>query len=68
MMGIRLSLIHILREGAPADLVIANLDEKYQIDKNTFFSKGKNTPFDGLEVYGKIEKTMVAGRFIYEER
>ncbi len=57
-----------LREGAPADLVIANLDEKYQIDKNTFFSKGKNTPFDGLEVYGKIEKTMVAGRFIYEER
>lgn len=54
-----------LREDSPADIVIADMDEKYKIDKHTFVSKGKNTPFDGNEVVGRIEKTMVGGNVIY---
>ena len=54
-----------LREGAPADITIADPAKKYRIDKNTFVSKGKNTPFDGREVTGEIAATLVDGRFVY---
>ena len=55
-----------LREGSTADLVIADMNERYIIDPSEFVSKGKNTPFGGKEVVGRIEKTMVAGEFVYE--
>ena len=54
-----------IREGAKADLVIADLDAKYVVDKSTFVSKGKNTPFDGMELFGKVEKTYVGGELKY---
>ena len=53
-------------EGKNADLVIFNPDANYKIDKNTFFSKGKNTPFDGREVYGRVEYTLADGEIVYE--
>ena len=53
-------------EGKIADLVIFDPDANYKIDKNTFFSKGKNTPFDGREVTGKVMATIVDGRVVYE--
>ena len=55
-----------LREGSTADLIIADMNERYTIDPSEFVSKGKNTPFGGREVVGRIEKTMVAGEFVYE--
>lgn len=55
-----------LQEGAPADVVIADLNTRYTIDKDTFVSKGKNTPFHGQEVVGRVEKTIVAGKVIYQ--
>lgn len=54
-----------LTEGSAADLVIAELDTEYAIDSREFVSKGKNTPFDGKRVYGRIEKTMVDGEWVY---
>lgn len=33
-----------LSVGASADITIADMDSEYVIDKNTFLSKGKNTP------------------------
>ena len=56
-----------LEEGAIADVTLVDLDEKYVIDKNKFFSKGKNTPFHGREVYGKVRYTIVDGRIKYKE-
>ena len=50
-----------LKEGAPADIFVADLNKKYKIDSSKFFSKGKNTPFNGYEVYGKVEYTLVDG-------
>ncbi len=52
-------------EGKIADLVIADPDTEYVIDKNNFFSKGKNTPFDKMKVFGKVEYTFVAGKRAY---
>lgn len=55
-----------LKEGAPADLAVVDLDEKFVIDSEKFFSKGKNTPFNGFEVYGKVLYTFVDGELKYK--
>lgn len=55
-----------IEEGAPADLVIADLAEKFVIDPAKFLSKGKNTPFKGFEVYGAIKYTLVDGAIKYK--
>lgn len=55
-----------LEVGKTADIVIADPKAKYNIDKNKFVSKGKNTPFHGKEVVGKIMLTMVDGQVVYE--
>lgn len=53
-------------EGKIADLVIFDPKREYKIDKNTFFSKGKNTPFDGYPVKGDVKYTFVDGKLVYE--
>ncbi|HIZ03543.1 MAG TPA: dihydroorotase [Candidatus Borkfalkia avistercoris] len=50
-----------IAEGEVADLMIADLNAEYVIDSRKFVSKGKNTPFDGTEVYGKVKCTIVDG-------
>ena len=57
-----------LLPGKTADIVVANLDEEYIIDRNDFVSKGKNTPFDGKKVRGIIEYTFVSGKEVYKRR
>lgn len=55
-----------LEEGTAADIVIVDMDAVYQIQKETFVSKGKNTPFEGRTVSGKICYTLVDGKVVYE--
>lgn len=50
--------------GYDADLVILK-EEEYEIDKNKFFSKGKNTPFDGWKCLIKPIYTIVNGKVVY---
>lgn len=52
-------------EGQTADIVIFDPSVEYRIDKNTFLSKGKNTPFDGYPVKGEVCCTIVDGRIVY---
>ncbi len=54
-----------LQPGMPADITIADFDAEYVIDKNEFVSKGKNTPFHGRKVSGKVEYTIVSGEVVY---
>ena len=54
-----------IKLGAPADIAIVDLGAKYIIDGNKFISKGKNTPFNGYEVYGKVCATLVDGDVKY---
>ena len=53
--------------GKVADIVIFDPKKKYTIDKSTFASKGRNTPFDGRSVTGKVRTTIVGGRIVYED-
>ncbi len=51
--------------GKDADIAIIDLNEEYKINTAEFYSKGKNTPFDGTAVYGKILTTIVGGKVVY---
>ncbi len=53
--------------GKAADLVIFDPEETYTIDKNTFASKGRNTPFDGRRVTGRVKCTICDGEVVFEE-
>lgn len=57
-----------LEEGAPADFTVVDLDEEWTIDPAQFVSKGKNTPFGGRKVFGKVKYTVVDGEVKYEEK
>ena len=54
-----------LLPGKIADITIINPDIEYTIDSSTFVSLGKNTPFNGKQVKGKVMATIVAGEVIY---
>ncbi|MBP5489091.1 MAG: dihydroorotase [Lachnospiraceae bacterium] len=53
-----------LTVGAPADIAVVT-GEECTIDASEFKSKGRNTPFDGRRVYGKVLATFVDGRRVY---
>ena len=56
-----------LAEGKPADITIIDPDAEYVIDTRTFFSKGKNTPFNGKKVKGLVRATICDGKIAYLE-
>ena len=56
-----------LAVGADADLVIFDEDEEWTIDPAQFRSKGRNTPFAGRKVKGKVKYTISDGTIIYQE-
>jgi len=53
--------------GKAADITIIDIERVYNIDPATFVSKGKNTPFTGMTVYGEISYTLVNGNIIYQK-
>lgn len=53
--------------GRDADLVLFDVDEMWTIDKNQFLSKGRNTPFHGRTVRGRVKYTISQGTIIYQE-
>lgn len=54
-----------LAVGSAADVTVIDPEAEYRIDKETFASKSKNTPFHGRRVYGRVEATIVSGRVVY---
>jgi dihydroorotase len=54
-----------IKKGYDGDIVILDLEKKRKIEKEDFFSKGKNTPFDGMELYGDILATIRKGEIKY---
>ena len=52
--------------GAPADLIIFDADIPFILNRENLKSKSKNTPFDGHKLQGKVRRTIVAGKTIFE--
>ena len=57
-----------IEDGSIANLAIIDLDKEFSIDSNTFFSKGKATPFDGWKVYGEVCYTIYKGEIRYDKK
>ncbi|MBA4416291.1 MAG: dihydroorotase [Syntrophus sp. (in: bacteria)] len=57
-----------LTPGKPADLIIFNPDTPWVVDTKEFASKGKNTPFQGMELTGKNLLTIVDGKIVYRDK
>lgn len=55
-----------LSAGAPADLVLFDMNAPFVLDRATLRSKSLNTPFDGMRMQGRVRATYVAGSQIYE--
>ena len=56
-----------LRVGERADIAVFDVAKPYTIDPTEFLSKGKATPFEGEEVYGRCVLTLFAGEKVWEE-
>ncbi|MBE5931364.1 MAG: dihydroorotase [Lachnospiraceae bacterium] len=57
-----------LAEGYYADIAIVAPEEEYVINPEEFLSKGRNTPFGGKAVKGKVYMTLCEGKVTYERR
>ena len=54
-----------LAPGNAADIAVIDPEAKWTIDKNEFYSKARNTPFDGFEVQGRVIMTVVGGKVVF---
>jgi len=55
-----------LRPGSPADVIVVDTDVPWVLDRADLKSKCKNTPFDEARLQGRVVRTVVAGRTVYE--
>lgn len=56
-----------LSAGSAADLTIFDPNEEWVVDAEKFASKGRNTPFNGKTLKGKVKYTIVGGKIIYQD-
>ena len=54
-----------LRRGALADITVFDPDVTWTVDPSRFRSKGRNTPYAGMELRGRVDCTLVDGRIVY---
>ena len=55
-----------LEVGQPADVTLIDPSAEWVVDVNEFLSKGKNNPFDGKKLTGKVVATWVEGKCVYD--
>ena len=55
-----------LRVGANADIALVDLNEEWTVDPDKLHGKSKNTPFKGMTLTGKVKKTILGGKIVFE--
>jgi dihydroorotase len=55
-----------IEAGAPADLVVFDPQQLFRVTPGSLKSQGKNTPFLGYELAGRVRATIVAGNVVYD--
>src|SRR5712671_5178037 len=55
-----------LRAGSPADIIVIDPDTPWVLDPADLKSQCKNTPFDESRFSGRVVRTIVGGRTVYE--
>jgi dihydroorotase len=54
-----------LARGAPADVTVFDPGAEWRVDPATFLTKGRNTPYAGMQLTGRVLHTIVDGRLAY---
>ncbi len=54
-----------IKENQTANLTVIDTSCAFTVDKNEFLSKGKATPFEGMELFGKTMLTIANGKIAY---
>ncbi|OIQ76192.1 dihydroorotase [mine drainage metagenome] len=57
-----------LSPGACADICIFNPDEYWTVSAKSLSSQGKNSPFLGLELIGRVQHTLLQGHTVYQKQ
>lgn len=55
-----------IARGAPADLIVVDTDYPWQVTEKSFRSRSRNTSFEGARMQGKVMRTVVAGKTVFE--
>lgn len=55
-----------LHKGAPADIALIDLNEEWTVDPEKLHGKSKNTPFKGMTLTGRVKKTILGGRVVFD--
>ena len=55
-----------IQEGGLADITVIDLETEKAINREQFFSKGKNTPFNGQTLFGWTALTIFEGQVVYQ--
>jgi dihydroorotase len=58
----------LINKGFEADFIIADVNGRTKINAAGFTSKGKNSPFDGVNVFGEILATVKKGEIVYKKK
>jgi len=68
IIGTRYGELGTLKTGCRADVTLFKPNKEWIVNSHDFASKGKNTPFDGCQLKGKVIMTIVAGKIVYREK
>ena len=55
-----------LAVGANADIALIDLNEEWTVDPGKLHGKSKNPPFKGMTLTGRVKKTVLGGRLVFE--
>jgi dihydroorotase len=67
VIGNKYGVTGTLQKGGPADIAIFNPNKEWKIDSTSFVSMGKNSPFHGQDVKGKVIATLYQGHIAYKD-
>ena len=56
-----------LAPGAPADIIVADLEQSWRVTEESLKSRSKNSPFEHTALEGRVQQTIVAGRTVYTD-
>ena len=56
-----------IKVGADADIALVDINREWTVDRDKLHGKSKNTPFKGMSLKGKVVKTFLGGRLVFED-